>query len=144
MQAKITYNFHVNWGGCPKTLEKPYDPCSQPIWNIPSNLNDGLQIQNPETQPQTELQKWDWRRDYITEKAIERITSYSGTNEDLQIITGTRKDVPVLRQTQEETSSSEEEKDETPPLQEQINKLKRKQLHLKHRILKRLKTINML
>lgn len=144
MQAKMTYNFHFNWGGCPKTLEKPYDPCSQPTWNIPSNLNDGLQIQNPETIPQTELQKWDWRRDYITSKAIERITSYSGTNEDLQIFTGTRKNVPVLRQTQEETSSSEEEKDQTPPLQEQINKLKRKQLHLKHRILKRLKTINML
>nr|UGV38655.1 MAG: ORF1 [TTV-like mini virus] len=142
MQAKMHYKFYFNWGGCPKTLEKPYDPCSQPTWNIPRNLNEGIQIQNPETQPQTELQKWDWRRDYITPKAIERISSYTPINEDVQIFTGTKRDVPIFRQTPPEDTSSEEEKEETPPIQEQINKLKRKQQQLKLRILKRLKTTN--
>lgn len=143
IQAKMKYNFHFNWGGCPKTLEQPYDPCSQPTWNIPSNLNEGLQIQNPETEPQTEIQKWDWRRDYLTPTAIERISSHTPINEDLQIFTGTHRDVPIFRQTSPEDTSSEEEKEDPPSLQEQINKLKRKQHKLQHRILKRLKSTNL-
>nr|UGV36973.1 MAG: ORF1 [TTV-like mini virus] len=135
MQAKVTYDFHLKWGGCPKTIEKPYDPCSQPNWNIPSNLTAGLQIENPNTDPTTILQKWDWRRDYITEKALKRIKTHSPTDENLQILTDSARNPPILRQTSEtedETSSSEEEK--TPLLQTQLKQLKRTQQLLKRRI----------
>ena len=142
MQARMKYNFHVKWGGCPKKLDEPYDPCSQPDWTIPSNINEGLQIQNPATDPRTELQEWDWRRDYVTQKAITRIQEHTTTDVSLQIPTESTHIAPVLRQTRETTSSSdsdsETEKEKTPSLQEQISLLKRKQRQLKHRILHRL------
>jgi len=140
MQAKLHYRFHFKWGGCPKTLEKPYDPCSQPAWNIPRNLDATIQIQNPNTPPETELQKWDWRRDYITSKAIQRIKQYETPDETLPISTGTNKDPPLLQQTKTPEISSEEEEEETPSLQNQINQLKRQQHLLKQRILHRLTT----
>lgn len=140
MQAKLQYRFHFKWGGCPKVLEKPYDPCSQPSWNIPRNLDATIQIQNPNTPPETELQKWDWRRDYITSKAIERIKQYEKPDDTLQLFTGSNKDPPLLQETKTPEISSEEEEEETPSLQNQINKLKRQQQLLKQRILHRLTT----
>nr|UGV37432.1 MAG: ORF1 [TTV-like mini virus] len=138
MQAKMTYNFHMKWGGCPKTLKKPYDPCSQPTWTAPSNIQTGLQIQDPNTNPQTELQEWDWRRDYISKKAIKRIQQYTEPHETLQIFTESRSNVPVHRQTPETSDSeSETEKDQTP-IEEKILHLQLKQRELKKRILNRL------
>lgn len=138
VQAKMSYNFHLKWGGCPKVLEKPYDPCSQPTWDIPSNYNASISIQNPNTEPSTELQQWDWRRDYIKQKAIERIKKHTDTDETLQIFTGTSHNVPILRQTPESTDTETQSEEETTT-EEKIQQLKRQQRRLKHRILKRLK-----
>nr|UGV39314.1 MAG: ORF1 [TTV-like mini virus] len=146
MQAKMRYNFHVKWGGCPRKLDEPSDPCSQPHWNIPSNFTERLQIEDPETAPETQLQQWDWRRDYVKEKAIDRIQKHTKTDVSLQIPTESRHTAPVLCQTIQTTSSSDSESEteekKTPSLQEQITNLKRKQQLLKHRILKRLKLQN--
>nr|UGV35818.1 MAG: ORF1 [TTV-like mini virus] len=141
MQAKMTYKFRLKWGGCPKTLEQPYDPCSQPNWTIPSNITEAIQIQNPNTDPETELQEWDWRRDYITPKAIARIKKHKKTDDYVQLSTGSKHNPPILHQTLQETtdSSSETEEDQTP-IQTQILKLKRKQHLLKQRIRQQLKT----
>lgn len=142
LQAQMKYIFRFKWGGCPKTLEKPYDPCSQPTWNIPRNINEGIQIQNPSTAPETEIQQFDWRRDYIKQKTIERIKKYTPIDEPLQFSTESRHNVlPENYQTQETSSEteSEEEKESQIPLQEQIQQLRKRQRLLKHRILKRLK-----
>nr|UGV42628.1 MAG: ORF1 [TTV-like mini virus] len=146
MQAKMRYFFHMKWGGCPRTLEKPYDPCSQPNWTIPSNEHEGLQIQNPETMPQTELQKWDWEGDYVKSKAIKRIQQYTKTDETLPISTESRHNVPAIQEASQKISSTDSETDteeEQTSLQEQIRKLKRKQLQLKRHLLKRLKIQNL-
>lgn len=138
-QAKFRYKFKFKWGGCPKQLEKPYDPCSQPRWNIPSNINEGLQIQNPNTNPQTEIQEFDWRRDYVKQKTIERIKQYTPTDETLQIFTDSRSNAPILRQTSPESSDSEETQKKEKTLQEQISELQQYQRKLKHRLLHRMK-----
>lgn len=137
IQAKLKYNFHFKWGGCPQTLEKPYDPCSQPNWIIPSNLTERLQIENPNTPPETTLQKWDWRRDYVKQTAIQRIQKHTKTDETLQISTGSRRDPQVLRETQE-TSEPETEEETQIPIQTQLQQLRQQQRELKHRILQRL------
>lgn len=145
MQAKMSYKFHLKWGGCPKTYEKPYDPCSQPNWTIPHNLNETIQIQNPNTCPQTELQEWDWRRDIVTKKAIERIRQHTEPHETLQISTGSKHNPPILRQTPPWTDSetdSEEEKDQTQEIQIQLNKLRKHQQHLKQQLKQYLKPRN--
>nr|UGV37368.1 MAG: ORF1 [TTV-like mini virus] len=140
IQAKMKYEFHFKWGGCPQTLEKPYDPCSQPSWIVPSNQLSGLQITNPNTNPATELQEWDWRRDYVTQKAIKRIQKHTPIDETLQIFTDSEHNPGLLRQTHESSTDeeTEEEKDQEP-IQTQIHKLKQRQRLLKHRILNRLK-----
>lgn len=139
VQAKFKYNFLFKWGGCPKTLEQPYDPCSQPNWTVPSNLEERLQIKNPESKPQTELYDFDWRRDYVSQKAIKRIQKYTEPDENLQIITGSHLEPPILRQTQSSSSETEESSEETETsIQNQILKLKRQQRKLKHRIRQRL------
>nr|UPW35055.1 ORF1 [Torque teno mini virus 10] len=142
LQAKMSYIFHFKWGGCPKTLEKPYDPCSQPNWIIPSNLNETVPFENPGKAPETQLQSFDWRRDWVKQTAIERIKKYTEPDEPLQLPTGTSRDVPAYFQKQTETSSessSETEEEEETPLQKQIHKLRKRQRLLKRHILKRLK-----
>lgn len=141
LQAKMKYVFKLKWGGCPRTLEKPYDPCSQPNWNIPRNYYGGLQIQNPRTNPETEIQDFDWRRDYVKKSTIDRIKKYTDTDENVQIFTESRKSAPVLRetpqeqQTDTETSSDEEE---TQTLQKQITKLRHRQQRIKQFLLNKL------
>nr|UGV42499.1 MAG: ORF1 [TTV-like mini virus] len=142
LQAQMGYIFYFKWGGCPKTLEKPYDPCSQPTWNIPRNLSQTIQIENPGQNPETQLQNFDWRRDYVKESAIERIKKHTGTDEPLQLFTESRHNVPPQFQLQETSSSSSEtetEEETEAPLQTQILNLRKQQHKLKRRILKRLK-----
>nr|UGV36848.1 MAG: ORF1 [TTV-like mini virus] len=135
MQAKFTYTFHMKWGGCPKTLEKPYDPCSQPNWVIPSNVTAGLQIENPNTDPKTILQKWDWRRDFITDTALKRIQEYTPTDETLQILTDNPRQPSILRQTQQTSDSEETSEEEKAPIETQLQQLRRTQQQLQRRIL---------
>lgn len=143
LQAFFSYKYFFKWGGCPKTLEKPYDPCSQPKWNLPSNLYEGIQIQNPGTNPETELQSFDWRRDFVKQKSIDRIKAYTQPDETLQIFTDSKCNPPILRQTSETTSESEEEKEDKTSIQEQIHRLRHQQQRLKRRILNRLKLQNL-
>nr|UGV37166.1 MAG: ORF1 [TTV-like mini virus] len=145
VQAKFKYDFRLKWGGCPKTLEQPYDPCSQPNWTIPNNLQERLQVTNPESKPQTELYDFDWRRDYVSQKAIKRIQKYTEPDENLQIFTGSNLEPPILRQTQTSSSETEEtSEEEQVPIETQILKLKRQQRKLKHRIRQRLTLQNIL
>lgn len=137
VQAKMSYKYHFKWGGCPNVLEKPYDPCSQPNWIIPSNINSRLQIENPNTDPKLILQKWDWEKDYVKQTAIERIQKYTTTDELLPISTDSTRNVPVLKETQT-TSESETEEETQTSLQTQINKLKQQQRQLKQRLIQRL------
>lgn len=145
LQATMGYKFHFKWGGCPKTLEKPYDPCSQPDWIIPSNLQERLQIQNPETNPLTELYKFDWRRDFVKESAIKRIQKHTETDDSVQFLTESRHNPPALNIEETQSSSEEEtetEEDHQTPLQTQILLLRKQQRKLKHRILQHLKYQN--
>lgn len=145
LQAQMQYVFHFRWGGCPRTLEKPYDPCSQPDWIIPRNFYESLQKQNPGENPETFLQKFDWRRDYIKQSAIQRIKEHTETDDPLQFSTGSKRDVPAMYYKPETSSSSETEteteEEQTTPLQTQIQHLRKQQQRLKRRILKRLKTM---
>nr|UGV35805.1 MAG: ORF1 [TTV-like mini virus] len=140
IQARMKYFFHFKWGGCPKTLEKPYDPCSQPDWTIPRNLYEGLQIENPGTAPETILQSFDWNRDYIKTKAIERIKKHTKTDDSLQIVSESKRSVPAMYFTEKaQTSDSETSEEESKTsLQEQIHNLRLQQRILKRQLLKQL------
>lgn len=139
MQAQMHYNFRFKWGGCPKTLEKPYDPCSQPSWNIPSNFTQAIQIENPGIDPETTIQNFDWKRDFIKKETIERIQKHTGLTEPLQLSTDSRHNPPAATIPYKTSDSETSEEEEETSLQEQILKLKLQQRQLKHRILHRMK-----
>lgn len=78
IQAYCKYSFYFKWGGCPKTLQKAYDPSLQPTWTTADNIYRRPEIQNPNIKPQTELYEWDWEdEDYITQSAIKRIKQFT-------------------------------------------------------------------
>lgn len=139
MQAQMKYVFRLKWGGCPRQLEKPYDPCSQPNWNIPRNFYGGLQIQDPGTAPQTEIQTFDWRRDYVKKSTIDRIKKYTTTDETLQTFTEPRTSAPAFKEDyQTSDSDTSQTEEETQTLQTEISQLREQQLKLQQRLLKRL------
>lgn len=137
IQAKMSYTSIWKWGGCPSTLEKVYDPCSQPRWATPDNLTPGLKIQNPETDPTTFIYDWDVRRDFITPKATKRLKKHQTDDNLLHQSTGTASNVPaVLLQTHQENSQTSSSEEEEETLQEKLLRLRRRQLQLHKQLLK--------
>lgn len=111
MQLFCKYKFYFKWGGCPKTLEKAYDPCLQSIWPTPDNIPGRLEIQNPNSKPETELYEWDWTNDYITQEAISRIQEHTEIDKQLVIPTASKntpKTTIKAKPTTEETQATEE------------------------------------
>lgn len=110
MQAFVKYKFHFTWGGCPKLLAKACNPCSQPTWTTPDNVHGRPEIQNPNTNPLTELYKWDWDGDYVTTEAIERIQEHTETDSKNFISTANKNTSKAALQIQKKAPQQEEEK----------------------------------
>nr|UGV34317.1 MAG: ORF1 [TTV-like mini virus] len=117
VQGFCKYKFFFEWGGCPKQLPKPYEPCLQPKWTTADNIGTRLEISNPNTIPQTELYSWDWDEDFVKKTAIERIQYYTEFDQPTFSSTGNKNNPQVLKKVQE--------KDKTPQKEEKalFNKL---------------------
>lgn len=110
-QIRCKYKFHFTWGGCPKQLEKAFDPCSQSIWPTPDNIPGRLEIKNPNTSPETELFEWDWENDYVTQQAIERIQLHTKTDTETFMSTANKHQPQTILKKTEKTKASQEEKE---------------------------------
>lgn len=126
MQANCKYKFYFTLGGCPKSLEKIYNPCSQPKWPTPDNITGRYEIQDPNTHPATELYSWDWKKDYVTESALQRIRKYTEIDPKIFSIPES-KNLPVLLQKPQEKDLQKEEEKE---LQLQLQHIKFRRLML--------------
>nr|UGV38663.1 MAG: ORF1 [TTV-like mini virus] len=127
LQAFTKYKFYFKWGGCPKQTPKAYDPCSQSKWPTPDNFNGRLEIQNPNRPPQTELYNWDWDEDYVKEPAIERIKSYTFTDEKPLLSTANKNNPSAVKIVQE---TQKTEKEEEADLFLQLQHLRKQRLLL--------------
>lgn len=136
LQAHCHYKFRFKWGGCPAPMVDLTNPCLQPKYSVPSTIVQRLQVQDPKLPPELELHDFDERHETITQKAIERLKSYT-TEQTLSTITGHgNPPTKTKRQRlQEEIEASQEEKEE-PTIQLQLNKLQRHQQQLKRALLK--------
>lgn len=110
LQCYCKYSFYFKWGGCPKTLDKAYNPCSQPKWPTTDTITPGLEITNPSEPPETQLYYWDWENDYVTEKAIQRIRDHTQPHETIFSITDSKSSAKPQKTTQETQDQKEEEK----------------------------------
>nr|UGV36017.1 MAG: ORF1 [TTV-like mini virus] len=126
MQAYCKYTCYVKWGGCPKTLEKAYNPCSQPHWTTPNSIDARLAIQNPNEPPETTLYDWDWFKDYVKPTAIQRIKDYTQTDEKIFSITESHSSAKA---TTPQTQATKEEKDEEALLLK-LQQLRKQRVHL--------------
>nr|UGV34007.1 MAG: ORF1 [TTV-like mini virus] len=109
IQAYCIYTFYFKFGGCPKTIPKPYDPSLQPTWTTADHIPRRPEIQNPNTNPQSELYSWDWDEDYVTENAIKRIKEFTTTNEYL-LSTENKFQPQIQKKTKETTEQEKKEK----------------------------------
>nr|UGV39042.1 MAG: ORF1 [TTV-like mini virus] len=112
IQATMKYTFFFKWGGNSSPQESVFDPQQQPVTPTPNNFNIYNEITNPATSITGEIYPWDFRRDFLTTTATERIkeseitlpfmfTAGKQTSTDLQIQTETQeKETP---ETQEQT-----------------------------------------
>lgn len=127
IQAFCKYKFHFKWGGCPKALPKPYEPCLQPKWTTANNISTRLEITNPISPPETELYAWDWDKDYVTTKAIQRIGRYTETDPKNIFLAGNKNNPQVLKKVQEKDETAEKEE---KTLFDKLQQLRHKRLLL--------------
>lgn len=109
VQAHLKYDFRFKWGGNPPTMENIFDPNSQPTYDTPDNIRLLNEITCPTTNPANYLYTWDVRRDFLTQKATERITKSS--TDDYSLFTDgttTSTDIQIQQtQTQKKTTTEE-------------------------------------
>ncbi len=113
IQAFIKYDFSFKWGGDPDTMEKIYDPNSQPTTDIPSEIGFTNEITNPETSIENLIYRWDVRREMLTQTAKKRIEQCS-TPTNFVFTDGIQTSTDVHLKTQTQTSkTTPEETQET-------------------------------
>nr|UHK07276.1 MAG: ORF1 [Torque teno midi virus] len=69
------YIFSFKWGGPLINHQEVADPKSKDKYPVPDTMQEAVQICNPKHQdPQTIFHEWDYRRGYITNPAIKRMS----------------------------------------------------------------------
>lgn len=124
IQAFIKYDFSFKWGGDPATMEKISDPNNQPT-SYTSEEHFGHEIIDPANPITNTIYSWDVRRDTLTQKATERITSLP-INDSIMFTDGiqTSTDIPWKTTPQEKTAQEKETQETFLQLQQlqQYNK----------------------
>nr|UHK04096.1 MAG: ORF1 [Torque teno midi virus] len=153
-ELKSKYIFYFKWGGAELPEQETANPKNQGTYEVPDKFKQ-LQIANPEKQAAYKLlHSWDWRRGFVTKKALKRICQDSETDETNSNIsdTGTPTKKPKLignaakiHQEEEEQiqscllslceeSTCQEEK--TQEIKDLIKQQQQQQQHLKLNMLK--------
>nr|UHK07311.1 MAG: ORF1 [Torque teno midi virus] len=148
------YCFYFKWGGPQKWDEDIQNPKTENTYVVPDTIQETLQISNPLKQTtESLLHSWDFRRGFITNTALKRMSENILTDTDFQTdgesTPQKRKRVTAeLHNPEEKTkkiktcllslcesSSCQEEEEETSNLLKLINKQRKQQKQLKHNIL---------
>nr|UGV35004.1 MAG: ORF1 [TTV-like mini virus] len=131
IQANMGYTFYFKWGGCPAPMEHVTSPCDQDKFPIPNPELQSLKIQDPKTEKEKYLYKWDERRGQLTETCAKRIKKDSTS--ELSVTGLSAFNVPILSSQEESDQETTEEEDETP-LQQQLRQLRKQQRKLRHQL----------
>nr|UHM26413.1 MAG: ORF1 [Torque teno midi virus] len=143
-------SFYFKWGGQQITEKIAMDPSKQEQFDNPYNMQQGVQISNPQAQAwETTLHHWDFRRDILTKTAIKRMRDHLETDSDVStVITGKppkqRKitgEIQALQQENKEIQAclhslfEEDTFQEEESLRELIRQQHHKQINLKQNLL---------
>lgn len=151
------YIFSFKWGGPLINDQQVSDPKSKDKYPVPDTMQEAIQICNPKHQdPQTIFHEWDYRRGFITNPAIKRMSENLIIDSDVSSDTETsqkkRKRVTTeLRYPEEKNKkikkcllslcekSTCQEEEEVSDIHQLILKQHQQQQQLKHNILTLLK-----
>lgn len=158
-ELNYMFKFYLKWGG-PQTTDPPIDdPKLQPTYDVPSVLQKTVQIKNPKKQaPETFLHNWDFRRGYVTQRALKRMSENFQTDSSLESDDSETpkkkqkisKALPNNQEQEEEIQDcllslckSDTCQEETPNLQEYIQQQQQQQHQLKRNLYKLLKHLKL-
>nr|UHK04203.1 MAG: ORF1 [Torque teno midi virus] len=158
-ELNYMFKFYLKWGG-PQTTDPPIDdPKLQPTYDVPSVLQKTVQIKNPKKQaPETFLHNWDFRRGYVTQRALKRMSENFQTDSSLESDDSETpkkkqkisKALPNNQEQEEEIQDcllslckSDTCQEETPNLQEYIQQQQQQQHNLKRNLYKLLKHLKL-
>lgn len=147
--------FYFKWGGALQQDNQIYNPANKKDYDVPDKQLSPIQIADPQSQvPETILHSWDFRRGYITPKALKRMSDHlkmeSIISTDAESHSPTKKTklstaMPLLQeeQTQEETclhslfekSISQEETEEETSIKHLIKQQHKQQQGIKIKLL---------
>nr|UHK07287.1 MAG: ORF1 [Torque teno midi virus] len=153
-ELNMKYEFVFKWGGPQIQDEDIKNPKQQNTYPVPDTIQETAQVANPHKQKaESMLQSWDFRRGFITNTALKRMSENLLTDSDFQTDSeGSQKrkrDDAELKNPEEklkkiktcllslcESTTSQESQEETPHnLLKLINKQRQQQQLLKHNIL---------
>ena len=147
--------FYFKWGGALQQDNQIYNPADKKDYDVPDKQLSPIQISDPQSQiPETILHSWDFRRGYITPKALKRMSDHlkveSIISTDTEVTTPTKKPrlskgMPALQEeeTQEQTylhslfekSISQEETQEETSIKQLIKQQHKQQQGIKLKLL---------
>nr|UHK05192.1 MAG: ORF1 [Torque teno midi virus] len=151
------YCFFFKWGGSMHPNNTVADPTTSTKYPVPDSIFQSVQITNPTKQiPQEMLHSWDYRRDFLTPKALKRMYEYLPTEQTIPTDADTpeppskkfrtakkpecqEKETEVLQCLQqlfsENTSEEKETYSEEEKIQHLIKQQQQQQQQLKHNLL---------
>nr|UHS18255.1 MAG: hypothetical protein [Gammatorquevirus sp.] len=156
-ELNFKYDFLFKWGGPLIHDEEVKNPKQKDTYDVPDHFQTATQVVNPLKQKtESMLHAWDFRRGFITNTALKRMSENIITDSDLQTDSeGSQKrkrESAELRNPEEkikkikscllslcESSSSQEEEETPQNLLKLINKQRKQQQLLKYNILTLLK-----
>lgn len=141
-EAHFLYNFKFKFGGCPPPMEKVCSPAAETKYPVPDTKYETTSLQSPETPIQTYLYSFDERKGLLTAPAAKRIKKDYSTETTSLPITGPSTDLQPPHQTVQEESEETTEEEEKEDILLQLRLLRKKQRHLRERILQLLDTSN--
>nr|UGV34735.1 MAG: ORF1 [TTV-like mini virus] len=139
-EAHADFTFYFKLGGCGPPTNTIEDPEKQPDWTVPNNLIQQPSLQSPTTPFESFLYNFDWRRDFITKRATQRLLKIEATKEPYASITDSNLLLPTP--VQEETSEDSTEETEKEALLQLIQQQRDKQHKFRQRILQLMTQLN--
>lgn len=134
-EGHVKFCFYFKLGGCTQPKRTIEDPEKQPIVASTNNILQSNSLQNPYQSIESYLFPFDWRRDFLTKSALERIKKHKEPETTLFESTGVNLFVPkVPTETTSETDSSNEE-EEKETLHLLLRHLRKQRQQYEHRIL---------
>lgn len=140
-EGHIHYTLYFKLGGCAEAIKTIDNPSLQPEFPIPGNLPQSTSLQSPETPIENYFYSFDWRRQFLTEKAAQRISKYQTPETSIIPPTGLNLFNPTIPHESSSEGETETPEEETQTLKQLLKLFRLRQQQYKQQILRLMSNI---